>query len=98
LVRLTEEWNVHSHVDITHRVRFERVGHQIAGNPQKGSSPGENNEKVNIKNLKQHLQVYNRVLANEKGTSTMTFLSRAVVWFNGHGIEYTRLLSDNGST
>ena len=33
----------------------------------------------------------------EKGPTTVGFLSRAVAWFNGQGIECRRVLSDNGS-
>jgi transposase InsO family protein len=41
---------------------------------------------------------YPEVLADQGGPTTVGFLSRAVVWFNGRGIEGRRVLSDNGST
>jgi hypothetical protein len=41
--------------------------------------------------------VYVEVLPDEKGPTTVGFLSRAVVWINGEGIECLRVLSDNGS-
>ena len=31
------------------------------------------------------------------GPTTVGFLSRAVAWFNGQGVECKRVLSDNGS-
>jgi hypothetical protein len=37
------------------------------------------------------------VLPDEKGPTTVGFLSRAVAWFNGQGIECRRVLSDNGA-
>lgn len=40
---------------------------------------------------------YVEVFPDEKGPTTVGFLSRAVTWFNGQGIECRRVLSDNGS-
>ncbi len=40
---------------------------------------------------------YVEVLPDEKGPTTVGFLSQAVAWFNGQGIECRLVLSDNGS-
>jgi transposase InsO family protein len=40
---------------------------------------------------------YAEVLADEKATSAIAFLRRAVAFFERHGIEVERLLTDNGS-
>lgn len=40
---------------------------------------------------------YVEVLPDKKWPTTVGFLSRALAWFNGQGIECRRLLSDNGS-
>jgi hypothetical protein len=37
------------------------------------------------------------VLPDEKGSTTVGFLIQTVAWFNGQGIEFRRVLSDNGS-
>jgi transposase InsO family protein len=39
---------------------------------------------------------YDEVLADEKGPTTVGFLSRVVAWFNGQRIECGRVLSGNG--
>lgn len=64
-------------------VRFNRVGHRITGDPRTGRSPGAGYEKVHgavdvaIRLAAVELWAY------EKGPTTVGFLSRAVVWFNG---------------
>jgi hypothetical protein len=85
------------HVDIKQLARFHRVGHRITGDPRKGSSPGAGYEKVHVAIDDATLLSYVEVLADEKGPTTVGFLSRAVAWFNGQGIECRRVLSDNGS-
>ena len=40
---------------------------------------------------------YVEVLPDEKQETTVGFLLRAVAWFNTHGINCCRVLSDNGS-
>lgn len=37
------------------------------------------------------------MLTDEKGPTTVGFLGRAVAWSNDPGIEYKRVLSENGS-
>ncbi|MGB5135794.1 MAG: integrase core domain-containing protein, partial [Prochlorococcaceae cyanobacterium] len=77
--------------------RFNRVGHRITGDPRKGSSPGAGYEKVHVAVDDATRLSYVEVLADEKGPTTVGFLSRAVAWFNAQGIECRRVLSDNGS-
>jgi hypothetical protein len=36
------------------------------------------------------------VLADEQQATAIGFLSRAVAWFNGHGMECRQVMSDNG--
>jgi transposase InsO family protein len=85
------------HVDIKQLARFNRVGHRITADPRKGSSPGVGYEKVHVAVDDATRLSYVEVLADEKGPTTVGFLSRAVAWFNGQGIECRRVLSDNGS-
>lgn len=40
--------------------------------------------------------VYTEVLADEQKPTVIGFFSRAVAWFNGHGVECRRVMSDNG--
>jgi hypothetical protein len=85
------------HVDIKQLARFNRVGHRITGDPLKGSSPGAGYEKGHVAVDDATRLSYVEVLPDEKGPTTVGFLSRAVAWFNGQGIECRRVLSDNGS-
>ncbi len=85
------------HVDIKQLARLQRVGHRITGDPRKGSSPGAGYEKVHVAVDDATPLSYVEVLPDEKGPTTVGFLSRAVAWFNGQGIECQRVLSDNGS-
>ncbi len=93
------------HVDIKQLARFNRVGHRITGDPRKGSSPGAGYEKVHVAVDDAARLAYVEVLADEKGPTTVGFLSRGVAWFNGQGYRCAeakgyacrRVLSDNGS-
>jgi hypothetical protein len=85
------------HVDIKQLARLHRVGHRITGDPRKVSSPGAGDEKVHVAVDDATRLSYVEVLANEKGPTTVGFLSRASAWFNGQGIECLPVLSDNGS-
>jgi len=40
---------------------------------------------------------YVEVLADEQQATAIGFLSRAVAWFNGQGVECRQVMSDNGS-
>jgi transposase InsO family protein len=40
---------------------------------------------------------YAEVLADEKATSAIAFLRRAIAWFASHGVTIERVLTDNGS-
>jgi transposase InsO family protein len=85
------------HVDIKQLARFHRVGHRITGDRRQGCSPGAGYEKVHVAIDDATRLSYVEVLPDEKGPTTVGFLSRAVAWFNGQGIECRRVLSDNGS-
>ena len=85
------------HVDAKQLARFKRVGHRITGDRRKGTTPGAGYEKVHVPVDYAMPLSYVEVLADEKGPTTVGFLSRAVAWFNGQGIECRRVLSDNGS-
>jgi hypothetical protein len=84
-------------VDIKQLARFERVGHRITGDPRKGSLPVAGYEKVHVAVDDATRLSYVEVLADEKEPTPVGFLSRAVAWFNGQGIECRRVRSDNCS-
>ena len=84
------------HVDIKQLARFERVGHRITGDPRKGSSPEPATRRSTWRWMTPPACPTSRCLPDEKGPTAVGFLSRAVAWFNGQGIECRRVLSDNG--
>ena len=71
----------------------------------KEAPPGAGYEKVHVAVDDATRLSYVEVLADEKGPTTVGFLTRAVAWFNGQGYrcaeakgyECRRVLSDNGS-
>jgi transposase InsO family protein len=85
------------HVDIKQLARFERVGHRITGDRRLGSSRGAGYEKAHVAVDDATRLAYVEVLPDEQQATTVGFLLRAVAWFNGHGINCCRVLSDNGS-
>jgi transposase len=63
--------------------RFNRVGHRITCDPRTGSSPGAGYEKVLVAVDDATRLAIVEVWADEKGPTTVGFLSRAAGWFNG---------------
>jgi len=85
------------HVDIKQLARFARVGHRITGDRRLGRSSGEGYEKAHIAIDDATRLDYAEVLPDEKQTTTVGFLIRAVALFGSQGITFRRVLSDNGS-
>ena len=84
------------HIDIKSLARFRRVGHRITGDRQKGRSYGVGYDKVHVAVDDATRLAYVEVLADEQKPTVIGFLSRAVAWFNGQGVECRRVMSDNG--
>ena len=76
--------------------RFRRVGHQITGDRQEGRSYGVGFDKLHMAVDDATRLAYVEVLADEQKPTVIGFLSRAVTWFNGQGVECRRVMSDNG--
>ena len=84
------------HIDVKTLARFRRVEHRITGVRQQGRSTGVGDDKVQIAVDDATRPAYVEVLADEQKPTAIGFLSRAVAWFNGQGIECRRVMSDNG--
>ncbi len=84
------------HVDVKSLARFRKVGHRITGDRQQGRSYGVGYDKVHVAVDDATRLAYVEVLADEQKPTVIGFLSRAVAWFNGQGIECRRVMSDNG--
>jgi len=84
------------HIDIKSLARFRKVGHRITGDRQQGRSYGVAYDKVHVAVDDATRLAYVEVLADEQKPTVIGFLSRAVAWFNGQGIECRRVMSGNG--
>jgi len=84
-------------IDVKKLARFRRVGHRITGNRQQGRSTGVGYDRVHVAIDDATRLAYVEVLADEQQGRAIGFLSRAVAWFNGQGVECRQVISDNGS-
>ena len=84
------------HVDTKKLARIKRVGHRIHGNRQL-KSRGVGWEFAHVC-VDDHTRLaYVEVRPNEKKESAVGFFGRALEWFDKHGIEVQRVMTDNGS-
>lgn len=83
------------HLDVKKLGRFRRPGHRVHGDRQK-TSPGAGWEFVHVAIDDRSRVAYVEILGNERGTTTVAFLRRAIAWFKRLGIRIRRILSDNG--
>ena len=52
---------------------------------------------IDVKKLAHFRKVGHRITGNRQQGTPIGFLSRALAWFNGHGVECRQVMSDNGS-
>jgi len=71
------------------------VGHRITGDHQQGLSYGVGYDKVHEAMDDATRLAYVEVLADEQQPKVIGFLSRAVAWFNGQGVECRRVMGEN---
>ena len=85
------------HIDVKKLARFRKVGHRITGNRQQGRSAGVGYDRVHVAIDDATRLAYVEVLPDEQQATAIGFLTRALAWFNGHGVECRQVMSDNGS-
>jgi transposase InsO family protein len=94
------------HVDIKKLGRFEAAGHRVTGSKRgrktRTTAAGRGMgvvgwEFVHVCVDDHSRLAYVEVLPDERATSAVAFLRRAVAWFKRHGIEVRRVMTDNGS-
>jgi transposase InsO family protein len=97
------------HIDVKKLGRIERgAGHRITGRarrqraPRKRDAAGVDRNTIGWEYV--HIAVddctrlaYAEVLGDEKATTVVAFLTRAVAFFQRHGMNVEQLLTDNGS-
>lgn len=84
------------HIDVESSARFQKVGHRITGDRKLGHSYGVGYDKDHVAVDDTTRLAYVEVLADGQKPTVISFLSRALAWFNGQGIECRRVMSDNG--
>jgi transposase InsO family protein len=96
-----------AHIDVKKLGRIERgAGHRVTGkrrhNPDRTDAAGRRRRTIGWEFV--HIAIddctrlaYAEVLANEKATSVVAFLERAVAFYERHGMTVQQLLTDNGS-
>ena len=89
------------HVDVTKLGRIARPGHRVRGRQSAG---GHHQKRYHHGWEFVHVAVddctrlaYVEVLNDEKATTAIAFLGRAVAFYARHGVTVERVLTDNGS-
>lgn len=85
------------HIDIKKLGRFDRPGHRVTGDRQKGKSRGAGWDFVHVAVDDATRLAYVEVLPDEKKESATAFLTRALAWFAARGVMIERVMTDNGS-
>src|SRR5436305_3511369 len=85
------------HIDIKKLGRFDRVGHRITGDRQKGKSRGAGWEFVHVCIDDASRVAFSEILPNEKKESAVAFLKAAVAYYQSLGVSVLRVMTDNGS-
>jgi transposase InsO family protein len=84
------------HIDVNKLARFRKVNHRITCNRQQGRSAGVGFDRVHVAIDDGTRLDYVEVLADDQQAAAIGFLSRAVGWFNGQGVQCRQVMSDNG--
>src|SRR5882672_5828503 len=85
------------HIDIKKLGRFDKVGHRITGDPQKGKSRGAGWEFVHVCIDDASRIAFSQILPDEKKESAIAFLKAAVAYYASLGVSIARVMTDNGS-
>ena len=84
------------HIDTKKLGRIAAVGHRITGD-RRDRQRGAGWEAVHVCIDDASRLAYGEVLPDERKTSAVPFLERAVGWFAGQGVTVERIMTDNGS-
>jgi transposase InsO family protein len=84
------------HIDVKKLGRIGRPGHRVSGN-RRTRSRGAGWEFVHVCIDDATRLAYVEVLEDEKATTAVGFLRRAVAHYRGYGIEVQAVMTDNGS-
>jgi transposase InsO family protein len=92
------------HIDVKKLGRIARPGHRVLGGQPARAAKGYHRKRDRLGWEFVHIAIddctrlaYAEVLPDEKATTAIAFLRRAVAFFERHGITVEQLLTDNGS-
>src|SRR5215510_13879396 len=85
------------HVDVKKLGRFGRPGHRVRGRGPGRRTVGAGWEAVHVAVDDASRLAYVEVLPDERATTTVGFIQRAVAWFAERGIAIEEVMSDNGA-
>jgi transposase InsO family protein len=85
------------HVDVKKLGRFTRPGHRLLGRGPGRFEEGAGYEYVHVCVDDFSRLAYVEVLSDERATTAIGFLRRAVEWFAAQGVRVERVMTDNGS-
>jgi len=84
------------HLDVKKLARFRHIGHRITGD-RRGQNSKVGWEFVHVAVDDHSRLAYAEVLPDEKATTAIGFLRRALAFYRRYGIRVERVLTDNGS-
>ena len=84
------------HLDIKKLGRIDGVGHRITGD-RRGQKRGRGWDFLHVAIDDASRLAYTEILPDERKTSAVAFLERALAWFAGLGVTVERVMTDNGS-
>jgi transposase InsO family protein len=85
------------HIDVKKLGRFTRPGHRLLGRGPGRFEDGAGYEFVHVCVDDFSRLAYVEVLTDERATTAIGFLRRAVAWFAAQGVRVERVMTDNGS-
>jgi transposase InsO family protein len=87
------------HVDIKKLGRFRRAGHRVTGRTAPGATAdrGHGWDCIHVAIDDYSRVAYVEVLPDERATTCIEFLDRAITWFSDRSVRVERVMSDNGS-
>jgi transposase InsO family protein len=85
------------HIDVKKLGRFTRPGHRLLGRGPGRFEEGAGYEYVHVCVDDYSRLAYVEVLTDERATTAIGFLRRALEWFAAHGVAVERVMTDNGS-
>jgi transposase InsO family protein len=85
------------HIDIKKLGKFNRVGHRITGDRQRGRTRGAGWEYVHVCIDDASRIAFSKVLKSERKECAVAFLKAAVAYYASLGVTVERVMTDNGS-